>query len=154
MTKEYEMKLLDQRTKVVAFIKKCVAESRQNEKLPRRPQNRMNWDYVNGTVDWSHKRADELPYCVHLHKIGIAAERIRAKFKGALVNYDKWISVEREYDQAESLMPDYAARSLLLKQLVDTVDLLLEELVFQEQRVDPTLQSVEFLFHCCQEVEA
>ena len=112
---EYEMKLADQRKKVASFIKDCADESRLNEKVPRRPQNKLNWNYFHGTIDWSHKR-DEDPR-IHLHKVGVAAERTRAKFKGALMKYDQWITVERKYLPPDPILPDFAARNLVLSQL-------------------------------------
>ncbi len=75
---EYDSVLAVQRKRVVDFVRSCAEESRMNEKVPRRPQNKLNWDYFHGNIDWSHK-AEEDPK-IHLHKIGIAAERIRSKF--------------------------------------------------------------------------
>jgi len=115
MTSEYESRLAEQRRKVADFIKACANESRLNEKVPRRLQNKLNWDYFHGTIDWSHKRESDPR--IHLHKVGVAAERMKAKFKGALMKYDQWITVERDYLPPNPILPDFAARSLLLKQL-------------------------------------
>lgn len=112
---EYDSVLSAQRKKVVDFIVACVNESRLNEKVPRRPQNKLNWDYFHGNIDWSHKR-DEDPK-IHLHKIGIAAERIRSKFKSALMKYDQWLIVEREYYPKNPVLPDFVAKNLLTWQL-------------------------------------
>lgn len=114
-SEEYKATLEAQRTYVVEYIKKCADECRRVEKEPRRAQNNDNWNYFYGTVDWSHKNSDDL--YVHLHKIGVAAERIRSKFKQGLMNTEKWIGVERKYDVPDSLLPDFVARNLLVKQL-------------------------------------
>ena len=115
MSEEYKSKLASQRRLVVDFIKACVLESRTNEKKPRRDQNILNWNYFHGTIDWSHKR-DEDPK-IHLHKIGVAAERMRAKFKGALMKYDNWLDVEREYFPENPILPNFVAKNILFKQL-------------------------------------
>jgi len=115
MPTEYEQRLGDQRRKVVDFIKQCAQEARVNEKFPRREQNKKNWDYFHGTIDWSHKR-DEDPR-IHLHKVGVAAERTRSKFKQQLLKFDNWGTVEREYYNPEAKLPDYAARNILVKHL-------------------------------------
>ncbi|GEM_PF-6825279 len=115
MTSEYESKLADQRRKVADFILSCAIESRLNEKVPRRLQNKLNWDYFHGTIDWSHKRESDPR--IHLHKIGVSAERTKAKFKGALMKWDQWITVERHYLPPNPILPDFAARNLLIKQL-------------------------------------
>lgn len=114
-TKSYSEAIHSQRQRVVDFIKACVHESRTVEKEERRPQNKLNWEYFHGNVDWSHKDKDDPR--VHLHKIGVAAERLRAKIKGALMKYDQWLTVERKYQTANSLLPDFAAKNLVIKQL-------------------------------------
>lgn len=111
---EYESKLAAQRNTVIAFIKRCLEESRINEKIPRRPQNTLNWNYYYGTIDWSHKRPEDPR--VHLHKVGVAAERMRSKFKQALMKYDEWLTVEREYLPPNAVLPDFVAKNLLVKQ--------------------------------------
>lgn len=112
---EYESILAHQRKQVVDFVKACANESRLNEKIPRRPQNKLNWDYFHGNIDWSHKREEDPK--IHLHKIGIAAERIRAKFKSALMKYDQWLLVERDYYPKNPVLPDFVAKNLLTCQL-------------------------------------
>lgn len=114
MTNEYKGTLETQRNKVIAFVRDCAQESRMNEKWPRRYINVLNWNYYHGTIDWSHKR-DEDPK-IHLHKIGVAAERMRAKFKGALMRYDNWLDIDREYMPDNPVLPSYVAKNLLFKQ--------------------------------------
>ena len=115
-TDNYSQTLDKQRHDLVDFCNKCTQESRLTEKQPRRAQNALNWDYFHGTIDWSHKR-DEDPR-IHLHKIGIAAERMRAKFKQALMKYDQWLIVEREYGAPDNpALPEFAAKNLLIKHL-------------------------------------
>lgn len=115
-SKEYESKLASQRAYLVDYIKRCAQECVAIEKENRRAKNNMNWSYFHGEVDWSHKRPEERDLCVHLHKAGIAAERQRAKLKKNLVNYDKWLTVEREYENPEALLTASASRSILMKQ--------------------------------------
>lgn len=114
-TSEYEALLRKQREYVADFVKKCAQESELDEKQRRRLKNDKNWDYFHGNIDWSHK--DENDPVIHLHKVGVAAERIRSKFKAALMNYDRWLQVDRVKDQPESVLTEHAARSLLFNQL-------------------------------------
>lgn len=113
-TSEYDAILARQRTYVADFVRKCAAESEQDEKQPRRRKNNKNWDYFHGNIDWSHK--DENDPVIHLHKVGVAAERIRSKFKSALMNYDHWLQVDRIKDAPQSVLSEHTARSLLFNQ--------------------------------------
>lgn len=112
---DYAQILHVQRQKVVQFIKSCLEESRSVEKQPRREQNKLNWNYFHGTIDWSHKRPEDPR--IHLHKVGVAAERLRAKIKGALMKYDQWLTVERRYHQDGSILPEFVAKNLVIEQL-------------------------------------
>lgn len=111
---DYSNKLYEQRQKLVQFLKECHQESEQNEKEPRRDQNTKNWRYFHGNIDWSHKLPEDPK--IHLHKTGIAAERTRAKLKQNLMNYDKWLAVEREYEIPDAILTEYAAKNLIVTQ--------------------------------------
>lgn len=117
MSENYDNILEIQRKKVVDFIKYCSQESKQNEKIPRRAQNKKNWQYFHGDIDWSHKTEEDQK--IHLHKVGIAAERIRSKFKQNLMNYAKWLSIDREYalKNIDLLLTEDTAKNLLIRQL-------------------------------------
>ena len=115
MATDYEQTLEHQRQKVITYVRNCLQESRDVEKTPRREQNELNWNYFHGTVDWSHKRPEDPR--IHLHKVGVAAERLRAKIKTALMKYDQWLTVERHYQNDQSLLPEFVAKALVIKQL-------------------------------------
>lgn len=112
---EYEALLSKQRQYVADFVRKCAYESELDEKQRRRLRNDKNWDYFHGNIDWSHKDVNDP--LIHLHKVGVAAERIRSKFKSALMNYDRWLQVDRTKTAPDSVLTEHAARSLLFNQL-------------------------------------
>jgi hypothetical protein len=111
---EYKQILDKQRKDVVDWVLQCAEESRTNEKDKRRPQNQKNWQYYHGQVDWSHKREGDPR--IHLHKFGVAAERMRAKFKSALMKYDNWIAVQRIAQKPDAIVNEYVAKNALVSQ--------------------------------------
>jgi len=109
----YESILASQREDVRRFIMDQILESRTVEKEPRRPQNRKNWRYFHGNIDWSHKKKGDAR--IHLHKLGVAAERHRAKFKQSLMKFDSWVSVELEPGAEPRVLTDRAAKKFTVQ---------------------------------------
>lgn len=104
----FEAILTAQREEVKNFVMEQIAESRLKEKDPRRPKNRKNWRYFHGNIDWSHKKKGDAR--IHLHKLGVAAERHRAKFKQNLMKFDQWISVDLEEGAEPQVITSRAAK--------------------------------------------
>lgn len=121
MVKEAETKisfediLPQQREKVLRFVLDQLEDSRQNEKEPRSEQVKKNWNYYHGKIDWSHKGDGDAK--IHLHKVGVAAERHRAKFKSNLMKYDKWMSVELLPGYGERTITSYFAKNITIRHL-------------------------------------
>jgi hypothetical protein len=115
MSEKYKSVLNAQRQKIVDFVGGQIENIRMAEKIPRRRQNIKNWRYFHGNIDWSYKKRGDAR--IHLHKVGVAAERHRAKFKQNLVKFSNWMSVELEDGMEPQVLTPWAARNFTIRAL-------------------------------------
>ena len=107
-----------QRMKVLDALKSYLMESRQNAK-EWQDKAQKSWDMLHGRIDWSHKTGDQSK--VHINRVGLAQEQIKAQIKAGLMNFDQWIVVEPEigFDPETSLFSLSNAKRMVLRGIED-----------------------------------
>ena len=113
----YAERLVFQQKKVLSCITDYLEEARKNEKEPRREQNTKNWKMYHGKIDWRESRENEGVDWIHLHKLSLAAEQHKAKFKQGLMNFDKWLQVDLVPGHEPEVITDSFAKNLMRSQL-------------------------------------
>jgi hypothetical protein len=116
---KYEEKLMNQRKEALDFITEQMDHAERVEKDQRRDQNEKNWLFFHGNRKNSKKRIKGKKPRVkaHLHKVGVAGERHRAKFKSNLMRFDKWMSVELEEGFEEKTITSLFAKRITVSHL-------------------------------------
>jgi len=102
-----------QRLEILECLQEYLMESRANAKEWQDKAQR-SWDMIHGRIDWSHK--ENYQSKVHINRVGLAQEQIKAQIKAGLVNFDKWLTVEAEpgfIDEDNLFPPDVAQRMVL-----------------------------------------
>jgi hypothetical protein len=70
------------------------------------------WDMIHGRIDWSHKKPHESK--VHVNRVGLAQEQIKAQIKQGLVSFADWINIEDNTGFESQLMSSHEAKRLVL----------------------------------------
>ena len=76
------------------------------------------WDVINGRMDWSHKADDQSK--VHLNRVGLAQQQMKATISQALMNFEDWMEVTPEVmldDEDASLITPMVAKRIVLRAL-------------------------------------
>ena len=77
-----------------------------------------SWDMLHGRINWQHKRPEQSK--IHMNRVGLAQEQIKAQIKQGLVNFDKWLTVENAPGFESQLMTTDEARRLVIRMISDT----------------------------------
>jgi hypothetical protein len=102
----------NQRENLLNALKEYLSESRDNAR-EWQERSRRSWDMVHGRIDWSHKRPDQSK--VHLNRVGLAQEQIKAQVKQGLMNFDEWLVVEPEPGFESPLMNLSEAKRMVIR---------------------------------------
>lgn len=101
-----------QRNQLLDALRAYLSEARDNAR-EWQEKARKSWDMVHGRIDWSHKAKDQSK--VHLNRVGLAQEQIKAQIKQGLINFDQWLVVEDEAGFESELMNTSEARRLVIR---------------------------------------
>lgn len=71
------------------------------------------WDMIHGRIDWSHKAKDQSK--VHLNRVGLAQEQIKAQVRQGLMNFEDWLVVESDPEFESELMTTGEAKRLVMR---------------------------------------
>lgn len=108
----------EQRERVVRCLQDYLRESR-NSAYEWQVKAKKAWDMIHGRIDWSHKAKGESK--VHLNRVGLAQEQIKAQCRQGLMNFDDWLVVETEPGFESDLMTESEAKRLLIR-CIDRTD--------------------------------
>lgn len=79
---------------------------------------RLSWDMIHGRVDWSYKTPEQSK--VHMNRVGLAQEQIKAQVKQGLINFDEWLIVEDEKGFESSILSSSEAKRMVKRGLSGT----------------------------------
>lgn len=96
-----------QEARLLAALKEYLEESREAAEEWQDKAERV-WDMIHGRVDWTHK--DESMAKIHLNKVGLAHQRIKAQFKKSMMNFDEWLTVTKDPGYDDSVMSEEEAK--------------------------------------------
>lgn len=107
-----------QRERALRCMQDFLRESR-NSAYEWQVKSKKAWDMIHGRIDWSHKGKDQSK--VHLNRVGLAQEQIKAQIRQGLVNFEDWLIVEADDGFESDLMTEAEAKRLVLR-LLDRTD--------------------------------
>lgn len=102
-----EEKRASQEQRLIAALKDYLEESREAAEEWQDKAEKV-WDMIHGRVDWSHK--DESMAKIHLNKVGLAHQRIKAQFKKSMMNFDEWLTVTKDPGYDDAVMNEEEAK--------------------------------------------
>lgn len=114
LPKDSDKSPTSQRMLVVQALQDYLRESR-NSAYEWQVKYKKAWDMIHGRVDWSHKKADESK--VHLNRVGLAQEQIKAQVRQGLMNFEDWLVVETETGYESQLLTEGEAKRMVLRGL-------------------------------------
>lgn len=106
-----------QSDKLVAALVEYLQESRDNAR-EWQERTRKAWDMIHGKIDWSHKKFGQSK--VHLNRVGLAQEQIKAQIKQGLMNFDEWLVVENEPGFESDMLTDSEAKRMVMRGIRQT----------------------------------
>jgi hypothetical protein len=104
--------MVAQRTNLLKALQDYLRESR-NSAYEWQVKAKKAWDMIHGRIDWSHKAKDQSK--VHMNRVGLAQEQIKAQLRQGLVNFEDWLVVETEKGFESPLMTEGEAKRLVLR---------------------------------------
>lgn len=79
---------------------------------------RKTWNMIQGFMSWAHKKKGQSR--IHINRVGLALNQIKAQIKQGLMNFDDWMNVE-SFDGFESeLLYSEEAKRLVIRGISDT----------------------------------
>ena len=97
---------------ILDCLKEYLAEARDTAKEWQDKADRA-WDMIHGRIDWSHKTPQQSK--VHLNRVGLAQEQIKAQVRQGLMNFDDWLAVETEAGFETTLLTQGEAKRMVLR---------------------------------------
>lgn len=99
-----------QRSKLANILREYYGEATENAR-EWQDKAAKSWDMIHGRIDWSYKRADQSK--VHMNRVGLAQEQIKAQIKQGLINFDQWLIVDDEVGFQSDLMSCFEAKRMV-----------------------------------------